>query len=510
MTCGRLCFFRLKCFFLARVLTEMTCGKLTRVGVRFRPLGLALLWLLAAISPQPRPAAAGDTPGHPTKRPIRFNDLPADFRLWFEQQGLGAEGFERSISSIERKTTERETLGEYDHLIHFLLQSASFTAEPRVEPALSAYEFVGRLTPAEKDAYLAEGAAPPPVGRMPASAARRLGDFIRALGRPAGDERLAYFRTFLHKQAAPPEPLAVHLSAAYARAMRFLYRKEFLSRQFSRPEDLAAFVATLYQGRGHSTDTQIEANYAVYTALSVVRAQAPATQLNRILIVGPGLDFAPRTDLIDASSPQSYQPFAVADALLGLKLADPARLRIHCVDINDRVIDYVSRVSGGEAHLTLISGVPETDARPLDAGYRTYFRFLGQSIGAESPPPAGRGLAGRLLKSLRVRAEVTARLSAAKLNLVTERYDPSPNYDLILVTNVFPYFDANELLLALTNVEAMLAGGGYLIHNERRAIVTSLTRTLGLPATQTRTVLIAASPTVPIFDGVTIHQKTLH
>ena len=56
------------------------------------------------------------------------------------------------------------------------------------------------------------------------------------------------------------------------------------------------------------TDTQVEANFAVHTALSVIRAYGP-DRLDRVLIVWPGLDFAPRTDLLEAYEPQSYQPW---------------------------------------------------------------------------------------------------------------------------------------------------------------------------------------------------------
>src|SRR5262249_52453800 len=150
-----------------------------------------------------------------------------------------------------------------------------------------------------------------------------------------------------------------------------LYQKEFAAKRITDPQQLAAFISSLYQDRGHSTDTQIEANFAIHLALSLLRAQAPATRLNKVLVIGPGLDFAPRTDLIDFIGPQSYQPFALTDALLGLKLADPSGLRVHCVDINDRVISYLQGLPRRHAtRLSLLSSMPDRPERPLADEYK--------------------------------------------------------------------------------------------------------------------------------------------
>ena len=77
----------------------------------------------------------------------------------------------------------------------------------------------------------------------------------------------------------------------------------------------------MYQTRGHSSDTEIEAGYAVYAALATLKQLDPAKTIARVLIVGPGLDLAPRTALLEAADPQSYQPFAVVDALRALGVA---------------------------------------------------------------------------------------------------------------------------------------------------------------------------------------------
>src|SRR5262249_14231327 len=158
--------------------------------------------------------------------------------------------------------------------------------------------------------------------------------------------------------------------------------------------------------------------------------------------------------------------------------------------------------------LSILSGVDDSVGRPLSEDYKSYFRNLGGSIGDESainvPSEMLADLASRFKKSLRIRPEITGRINADRLNIITERFErsdgPTPNYDLVVVTNVFPYFGPTELLFALTNISAMLAEGGYLIHNELQTVPSFFITPLGLPLRQARTVLIASSESAPLFD----------
>jgi len=451
----------------------------------------------------------------PRKRSIRYSDLPAQIRQVLQ---VSEKTFAEFVRGIEERTAERLRLGENDHLIAYLLQSQRFTRLPRIEPALSAAEFVRNLGAEERERYLSgKENYLPPVGKIPPAAARRLQEFVRALDKPAPreDERLGYFRKLLRQNLSTSEVASKYLATEYARSMKFLYQKEFASREVSGSEK-NSFVASLYQHRGHSTDTQIEANYAVYTALSVLKAlRAVPTgkkahpTFNRVLIVGPGLDFAPRTDLIDIIPPQSYQPLAVADALLGLGLADPKQLRIHSVDIHHRVIQFLQEFPKRRAkQLTIFSGVKESERRSWTPEYRDYFQKLGKNVGSESasrPPP--NLPPSHLWKTLAVRGEIAEHITAERMNILTERYEPSPDYDLVVVTNVFTYFNATELALALANIQAMLKPGGYLVHNELRQDVEAFGKVLGLEPVQARTLRLTAGEETPLFDSFVIHKK---
>ena len=439
------------------------------------------------------------------RRQIHWQDLPPELQRGLEARQLSQQNFEAFVDSINQQTVLREINGEFDHLIYYALQSRQFTSLPKIEPALSAYDFVQGLVPAERSKYLATDEYFPPHQILPKAVEARLKAFLNRLNQSQSDERMIYFKRFLATtQAAVP---LERLTREYGRAMKFLYRKEFLTQSFKTPQDVTTYVASLYQERGHSTDTQIEANFALAQALATIKAIDPATRLNRVLIIGPGLDFAPRTDLMDAFGPQCYQPFAVADALLSLPLTQISNLQIHCVDINDRVVSYLRDFPRRKNKtLTLISGLAHDQNHQLTEEYQTYFRGFGKFIGQEQPLPAHDFPAYHLRKSVQIDSAIAVKLSADKLNIITERYAGSPDYDLVIVTNVLPYFDEAQLALALSNIAAMMKPGAYLLHNEPRPLPA---QALNLPLRQARTILLAKGTQGEFFDGVAIHQKCL-
>ena len=402
-----------------------------------------------------------------TKRRIGLSDLPA---AW------PAIASEEAVGQIEQRSARRLREGENEHLIAYVLQSSQFTTEPRIEPGVSALEFF-------RDGQAAQ--------QLPASVARRMDAFLKAKPHRSGDPRLAYFQ----KLAAAGGK--AYLESEYVRTMRFLYEKE-RGQQQSRPP------AGLYQERGYATDTQIEANFAVWTAMSVLKSLDSTFHADRILIVGPGLDLAPRTGLLDFFPPQSYQPLAAADAALSLGLTNRERLHVHSVDINPLAVEFFNEFPRrSERKLNLVSGLKRDQ---LSADFQDYFQQLGKSIGTVLPldlPPA---LVAHFGKTIAVRKDVAGMLTADEMNILTERYDPSPGYDLIVATNILVYFTDEELRLALANIAAMLRRGGYFVHNEPRPAVEAMGRDLGLAAIQARTIRLSAGSYKPLLDSFVIQQ----
>jgi hypothetical protein len=289
--------------------------------------------------------------------------------------------------------------------------------------------------------------------------------------------------------------------------MRFVYEKEFVAQRSPRPADA---VADLYRSRGLSTDTAVEAGYVVSIGLGILKSLEPDRRVRRVLIVGPGLDLAPRTALLDAGPPESYQPWAVMDALVSNGLARVEDLAVVAADINPRVVSHLRRAHDSPPTLNLVSEIRDSDTVTLSAEYREYFGGLGRAIAdASAPPVPGRPVEGHLRRTVRVGRAAARALAADPLDIVTERLDGAA-FDLVIATNILPYFDDGELMLAMTNVAAMLAPGGVFLHNEGRPGMGTVTDAVGLPFEQSRHVVIATvrGAPAPLFDSVWLHRKT--
>ena len=363
--------------------------------------------------------------------PIQYSDVPPVFRPLVPLEA----GFARYLAEIESATSARIREGEFEHLIYYVLQSGAFTSEAIIEPALSA-----RI-------YIATGAIPEPV-------TRRVRSFLAVLGRPARDERLQYFQKFL-----PPRDRNIRtLIAAYSQSMRFLHANETLEQK------------DVYESRGLSSDTRLASSFTIWNALGVLKATNPRLSLERVLIVGPGSDFAPRTGFDDSVPPRSYQPYAVADALVSLGLAKEESLSIDCADVNDRVLASVA------------AGRPRFRIEP---GSDEFFQYQ-------------RHLAGR---------RNSVKIVPLKLNIVTQRL-AAGQYGLIIATNVLLYLPKPHLALAAANIREMLVPGGYFIHNELRPETETYTRALGFEWLQTRRILIAEGRKAPLYDTFSMLRRS--
>jgi SAM-dependent methyltransferase len=416
-------------------------------------------------------------------REIAWDDIARPMQDLLARRGITGDGFLARISDLRRRNQARMREGDLDHVVYYVLQSSSFTRLPAIEPAESAAQFVA-------------------INAIPAPAQSRIRAFVAALNHVGSNVRLSYFRDLLSEERSDTASAEAFLCGEYARAMRFLYEKEFAGK-----DRTSLAKSALYQARGLSTDTSVDAGFVVYLALGALRQLEPRRQIQRVLIIGPGLDLAPRTALVEAGPPQSYQPFAVMDALFRTALADAATLRVSAVDINPRVVNWLRSVRGTAPRLALHSGISETAQVRLTDDYRTYFASLGETVGVVRPV-RGAGGSPRIAKSLLVSSTVTSAVDAALADITVERLDE--RYDLIVVTNVFPYLSDPELLLALSNVVRMLKPGGVLLHNEPRPLLADATLALGLPLIHTRSAVVATverGPS-PLYDSIWMHRAS--
>jgi SAM-dependent methyltransferase len=415
-----------------------------------RPHLLVLILACAAIR------AAGPV------RELSWADIAPPLRQLLARHGIHQENLSKRLGDIRERNRARVGEGDRDHLIYYVLQSTAFTKLPPIEPALSARELAA-------------------TGKIPATAKARIDAFMSSTkarsSTKEGSARMAIFREMLARER-------VDLMKEYARAMAF-----------------AAPVGAQYQARGLSTDTSIDANYAVYLSLAALRRLEPDRRIRSVLIVGPGIDLAPRTGFVESHEPQSYQPFAVMDALLATGLSQRETLRVTGADINPRVVEWLTRARGTRPMLTIAAGIQETPRVKFSEDYREYFSVLGKAIGSERPMRDG---SRRMGKSLTLAPGVTDAIDAATADITVERLDS--RYDLAVVTNVFPYLSDSELLLAMSNIARMLSPGGILIHNEPRPVLAEALALLRMPLLQNRSGVVASvDGSAPLYDAAWMH-----
>jgi chemotaxis methyl-accepting protein methylase len=219
------------------------------------------------------------------------------------------------------------------------------------------------------------------------------------------------------------------------------------------------------------------------------------------------MDLAPRTGFREVP-PESYQPWAVIDALVSTGFSGLDDLEVTAADINPRVVAHLRRSAATPRTLQLTTEIAAKEGVSFSRDYREYFDALGARLSRAAAPRVSEDAAGHLQKSVRVGADAAKVLRAEPLDIVTERLTGSP-FDLVIATNILPYFDDQQLALAASNIAAMLAPGGLFLHNEARPILGELTAAFGLSFEQSRHAVIAtvAGAPAPLFDSVFLHVR---
>jgi len=356
------------------------------------------------------------------------------------------------LTQHDREIRERLERGDDDTIVNWLLFGTSFTRQPRV-------------------LLDGTGASGPEV--VPG----RIRDFLDALASPGTDERRVFARATLQRHGhgvdtpADRDRMTQYLQSEIARVGRE-------QRQFAQElaaartlQDATAEFATrsrLFRDRGLSLDTTIQPGFAVERALDRLRGDkllAPRS-VRRVAVIGPGLDFADKTTGYDFYPQQTVQPFALIDSLIRLGLDHPGGVQLTTLDVSPRINDHLAR-----ARKQAASGSPYLIRIPLDLALSwkpdvvEYWKRFGDRVGSETrdakPAAAGRTVD---VRTIRVRPQEVLRVTPEALNVVVARLEDAP-FDLVLATNVFVYYDVLDQCLALTNVEAMLRPGGFLLSN---------------------------------------------
>ena len=419
--------------------------------------GLALLGgtvpQLAASSALRAVAASGAT----AKSPIPYRDAASVFEA-LRADLLPAEL--RSMASAQREMVwldwvlrrdeeirSRLIAGDEDSVVNLLWFGSTFTSQPRMTA-----QYLATLDQAVRDTLLES----------------RLDALVAGILSPGVDERLQFARGVVERQGIEPVDLAHsaevkgYLAQIILRTLRELdlYQRSQSSRQ-----------ATLYSERGLSSDTSIFVDFAIDRALDELASGGVLRtgSVQRVAVVGPGLDVVDKENGYDFFPLQTIQPFAVADSLIRLGLA-ASDLRVSTFDVSGRVNEHlVSAHERARAGAPYVVHLPRDTAQPWRSELVTYWQRFGSGIGevaAIAAVPEGAPTVD--VRSVQIDPRFVISTVPEDLNIILERQDlePEHRFDLIIGTNILLYYDVFEQSLALSNLAAMLQPQGLFLSND--------------------------------------------
>ncbi len=403
-------------------------------------------------------------------RPVlqEFQDeLPDDLKTLSPQQ-LAVQ-WPEYVRQRDQQTRARLEQGEEDSLVNLLLFGTSFTSQPRITN-----EFIES---AGKQQLAGGNTQNDPLN---VAVAGRIRDLLAAMRAPHPPERIAYMRGLLErkgyslKTSAGQEEITTYLIGNLQRVRDEFarYKKviESASRSGDASEEFAA-RSTLFQTRGVSLDTSIMPNYAIEDALKRMLEKGLITKgsIRNVAIVGPGLDFINKQEGYDFYPEQSIQPFIVMDSLLRLGLTRLDDLHITTLDISDRVNQHLAGVRRrAMAKQDYVIELPLDMSVPWESGAVAFWKQSGDRIGAATKPAAvPAGVAKLDVHAVRIPASTVLRVKPVDLNVVWQTQDlPSAQqYDLVIGTNIFVYYNEFEQALTLDNLQRMVRPGGFLLSN---------------------------------------------
>jgi hypothetical protein len=377
------------------------------------------------------------------------------------------------IERHDRAIRARLEQGDEDTLVNWMLFGTSFTSRPRA--VLGAVE-----SGAAGDQELV-------VRRTIELISARLHDLLEALASPGTDERRLFARALLQKKGLRVATVADREAARdYLRAavVRVASGQEQVDQELGATSGggaLSEFVrrSRLFRTRGLSLDTSLMPNYSVEQALTAMKARGLVEpgSVRRVAIVGPGLDFSDKDVGFDFYPQQTLQPFAVLDSLKRLGLApSPGDPEIVLLDISPRIIDHVTQARARAArNIGYTLNLPLPRSSQWLPEVRAYWQTFGDRIGVQAQAPTSKAIADLVeLRAVRAAASAVKQMSVLDVNIVTERLD-GERFDLVIATNVFIYYDVLEQALAMSNVEAMLRPGAFLLANFSAPALTSVT-----------------------------------
>ena len=413
--------------------------------------GPHVLFALAIIAAGTPAVATGVYATYADVRPILTalaDVLPADLKAGSES------AWTTWAVKHDKEVRARLERGDLDTIVNWLLLGTTFTSRPRAILESSATDVV----------------------QLPAAVAGRARDLVDALRTPGTDERRLFAKQLLELRGygvatpADRERLEAYLLGEVARVAR---EQGGFARELADTRTLAdvsaqfAARSLMFRARGLSLDTSLVPSVAIEQSLRELQARGllKAGSIRDVAVLGPGLDFSDKSSGYDFYPQQTLQPVAVIDSLVRLGVAEDVRsIRVTTLDLSPRVNEHLAAMRRRAA-----ADQPYVIQLPLDFAVRwtpdvvDYWNVAGDRIGRVVPSASIAGSDIRV-RTITVPPAVVRQIRSEDLNIVVERL-ADRRFDLVVATNVFIYYDVLDQVLALANVGAMLAPGGFLLSN---------------------------------------------
>ena len=373
------------------------------------------------------------------------------------------------IDGQRRALEDRIAQGDVDSAVNLMLFGTSFTSEPRITARLLS-DLNQKWTGGDRSVQ----------ETLARHYQQRAADLVNAVWAAAGtDARLQDVKRVLTTRGhsldtATGQRAAIQdLLASVARVREEAAAlAEELEAQRRAKDSTAAFGerSRVFRTRGLSADSSVLTQFAVDRVVCALgdRGLLPARSVNRIAIVGPGLDFVDKQEGFDFYPPQSLQPFTLADSLLQCGLATRSALSITTIDISPRVNGHLrAAVRRANERRTVYRLVLPWNPGSVSSEATAYWKRAGAHIGRAFAAPAPRNMAV-VARGVAVSPEIVRRIQPVDASIVSDRLDlpDDRQFDLVLASNVLVYYDTFEQTLALASVAAMLKPGGILLTND--------------------------------------------
>lgn len=419
----------------------------------------ALFCCIAIALAAQQPAAKSEFISYDAAKPVvtAFSEtIPAELK---PANTLDAARWSAWTQRADAEVRDRLKKGEEDTLTNLLRFGVTYTKEYRID-----------------DEYLLRYGNSSLVNSF---AENRANDLIRSLASPKtwppnSSENMARMRAFMEQKGY----------SFQTQEQRKKSEKYLLDNLARMRDDIVRYrspaneqtLSQLFRDRGISLDTNLWPDFLLDQQFRrmVEKGLLRPGSVQKIAIVGPGLDFANKEKGNDFYPPQTIQPFAVLDSLMRLGVTD-LDVELYTLDISGDVNFHVARAKknalAGRAYTVQLPW--NIAARQTDEYRRSFVEYwerLGDQIGEPAPPIAVPGAAAETqTRAVKIRPAIAQRLFPVDMNIVYQRLPlaPQQGFDLIIGTNIFIYYDAFEQSLARANISAMLKTGGFLLSNDR-------------------------------------------